>query len=586
VSRTIHRGTGVSPGIAIGRALVVEHRVRHIPRSTLPAQGRPAELERLDRAAAEVRAELAEIEERAGLELGSGIAQIIDAQRMMLDDVAFLSAIRERIETVGHNAEWAVKEVGDDLSDRFARISDDLLRERGNDLDDLANRVLRSLCGIGKLRLDDLEDPVVVIAHDLSPADTAGLDRGRVLGFGTDAGGSTSHTAIMARSLEIPAVVGLGEVSHVVRTGDVVVLDGNEGVLLVDPSVATVANYRGRQAEYADRRHDLLGTSDLPAVTPDGFEVRLLANIESIDEVAGALAHGAAGVGLFRSEYLYLRNQSALPDEETQYREYRAVLEAMARPVTIRTLDLGGEKDLAGNFEGLREDNTLLGLRGLRHSLHTRELLMTQARGLLRASPYGDLRILLPFVTGIEEIREARAIFRLVRGELLEQGHEVADEVPIGVMLEVPAAALVVDHLAEEADFFSVGTNDLIQYLLAVDRSNDAVAHMHDPLHPAVLRLIDLMVSAARAAEIPLTICGETAADPLTAMVLLGYGIDELSMVPAAIPVIKNMVRRVPLAEARETLAAALQMRTAREVEELALERLMAHFPDGFHTRH
>jgi phosphotransferase system enzyme I (PtsI) len=586
VAPTLHHGIGVSPGIAIGRALVVEHRVRHVPRLTLPTSRLDAELARLDAAADEVRRELGEIEERAGRELGTGIAQIIEAQLMMLDDDSFLAAIRDRVREHGHNAEWAVKEIGDDLSDRFARISDDLLRERGNDLDDLASRVLRQLCGVQRVELEKLQEPVVLLSYDLSPADTAVLNRRLVLGFGTDAGGRTSHTAIMARSLEIPAVVGINGVSEAVRTGDLVILDGNDGRLIVDPEEATVLEYDERRKRQIWRHRELLAMSNLPARTPDGFEVRLLANVESAEEIPAARDHGALGVGLFRSEYLYLRSWNRLPTEEDHYREYRSALEGMApAPVAIRTLDLGGEKDLPSDFGGLREDNALLGLRGIRHSLHARELFVAQVRGLLRASIHGDLRIVLPFVSGIEEVREARAAIEDVRAQLLAEGAEVTEQIPIGIMLEVPAAALVVDHLAEEADFLSVGTNDLIQYLLAVDRTNDAVSQLHNPLHPAVLRLLDQIVRAARARSIPLTICGETAADPLTAMVLLGFGIEELSMVPSAIPVIRNMIRRVKLEEARQALTLAMELRTAREVEELALEHLMAHFPDGFMIR-
>lgn len=586
MAATLHRGVGVSPGIAIGRALVVEHRVRHVPRLTLPADRLDAELERLEAAAAAVRSELAAIEERAGRELGTGIAQIIEAQLMMLDDDSFLAAIGKRIRSDRHNAEWAVKEIGDDLSTRFARIADDVLRERSNDLDDLASRMLRRLCGVQRMDLEHLDEPVVLLSYELSPADTAVLDREHVLGFGTDAGGRTSHTAIMARSLEIPAVVGLSGVAEAVKTGDHVILDGNDGRLIIGPSDAVVAEYQERREQQVWRRRELLAMSHLPARTPDGFEVRLLANVESAAEIALARDHGAVGVGLFRSEYLYLRSWSDLPTEEEHYREYRAAIEGMApAPVTIRTLDLGGEKDLPSDFGGLREDNALLGLRGIRHSLHARDLFVTQIRGLLRASAHGDLRIVLPFVSGIEEVREARAVIADVRLQLEAAGVSVAEEIPTGVMLEVPAAAMVVDHLADEADFFSVGTNDLIQYLLAVDRSNDAVSQLHNPLHPAVLRLLDRIVRAARARAVPLTICGETAADPLTAMVLLGLGVQELSMVPSAIPVIRNMIRRVKLEEARQALTLAMEARTAREVEELALERLMAHFPDGFAIR-
>lgn len=582
-----HRGIGVSPGIAVGTALVLQRRLRTVPHLTLAAVRREAEIERLERAAAGVRAELTAIEERAVRELGSGIAQIIDAQLLMLDDRAFLDAIRGRIATLGRNAEWATKEVGDDLSARFAQISDAYVRERGNDVDDLASRLLRKLCGVEPPRLDQLQEPTILIAYDLSPADTAVLDRDKVIGFATEVGGSTSHTAIMARSLEIPAVAGVHELSSAIASGDLVILDGSDGEVIVGPEEPLAEQYRLRQERQKEDRRRRLQARQLPSVTPDGFEVTLLANIESAEEADLALQLGAAGVGLYRSEFLYLRGGAELPGEEDHVREYRDVLKRMApRPVAIRTLDLGGDKDLPGELSDIEESNALLGLRAIRRSLRHPEIFETQLRALLRASTAGNLRIVLPFISSVDELREAKQVLQRVRRQLLEDGESIADDIGVGVMLEVPSAALIIDHLAEEGvDFFAVGTNDLIQYVLAVDRTNEAVADMYQPLHPAVLRLLDHMVRAAQGCGVPLSICGEVAADPLTALVLLGLGVQELSMVPGSLAVIRNLIRSVPLEEARELVAAALRARTAAEVEELALARLVAHFPDGLGNR-
>lgn len=582
----VRQGIGVSPGIAIGPALVLERRLSHVPKVDLPPERVELEIERLESALATAREQLRAIEAKAGAELGSGIAHIIDAQRMMLEDASFLERIRERIRKLGQNAEWAVKAVGDDLSARFSRISDPYLRERGNDLDDLATRLLRNLKGQESLQLDRLPEPVILLAYDLAPSDTAILDREHVLGFGTDVGGRTSHTAIMARTMEIPAVVGLHDATERVRSGDTIIIDGNEGIVVIDPTPAVLREYRNKRASHERHERELMRSRDLPAVTPDGVSVGLLANIERAADVDLASAWGCEGVGLFRSEFLYLRREDGLPTEQDHYREYRTLLEALEPlPVTIRTVDLGGEKDLPGEMGRLQEAASLLGLRGIRHALRNSEAFQVQLRGLLRASVHGTLRIVLPFVSGVEELRLARDLLNRARHELEEEGHELSRDVSLGVMVEVPAAALIADHLAEEADFLSIGTNDLIQYLLAVDRTNDAVAHLYEPLHPAVLRLVEQVVRAARQAEIPVTLCGEAASDPLTAMVYLGFGIDELSMSPAAIPVIKGLVRRLPFAEAHAVLALAMELPTAREVEELALERLMAHFPDGFMVR-
>jgi phosphotransferase system enzyme I (PtsI) len=578
----VRQAIGVSTGIAVGMAFVIERRVSHVPCYELTEDRIEHDLLRLDAAVVSVRQQLTAIEEVADRELGHDVAQIIDAQRLMLDGTGLVEPIRDRIRKLGQNVEWAVKAVGDDLSERFARIADPYLRERRNDLGDLTTRLLRTLSGEEGLRREDLGDSPVLFAYDLSPSETALLNRDRVLGFVTDVGGRTSHTAIMARSLQIPAVVGAHDTSEWVRTGDQVIVDGSDGTVVVHPDSELLNRYRAKQE--ANRRRDeaLLQNRELPAISPDGVQVRLTANIESAEEAETAQRFGAAGVGLFRSEFLYLRSLDRPPDEETLYQEYRAVLEVMSpEPVTIRTLDLGGEKERSGAEGVIQADRNLLGVRGIRLSLEKPAMFEAQLRGLQRASVHGDLRIVFPLVTDLDEVLQAKAALLRARKAVVADGHAVAEHIPVGVMLEVPAAALIVDHLAQEVAFFSIGTNDLIQYLLAVDRNNDGVAHLYEPLHPAVLRLLEQIVVKAHERGIPVSLCGEAASDPLTALVFLGYGIDELSMTPSSVPVIKQLIRRVPAEDARQLLAYVMELRTAQEVEKFALERLVAHFPDG-----
>lgn len=577
----ILKGIGVSPGVAIGPALLLERQLSPVPRLDLKPGRVASELERLEEASGRVRGDLARIEETADRELGASAAQIIDAQRLMLDDSSFVDPIRAHIRDQGHNAEWAVKETGARLAERFGQISDSYIRQRSNDVDDLTDRLLRSLAGEAPFRLDSLTIEVVLIASDLAPSDTAMLDRERVLGFATDSGSRTSHTAIMARSLNIPAVVGLHDAAEQIEDGDCVVIDGNEGRVIVRPSVTTLAEYRDKQAAHSDREEVLRRTSHLPARTPDGHPVRLYANIEAPVEAHVAREHGATGIGLYRSEFLHLQQPGSAPDEEDYYSEYRELLEAMSpHPVTIRTLDFGGEKE-APEDPTLHDASSLLGLRGVRRSLRDRETFAVQLRGLVRAGAHGELRVLLPFVTGVEELREVRAMMDEAREAARGQGHAVAERTPLGAMIEVPAAAMIVDQLADEAEFLSIGSNDLIQFLLAVDRRDDSVAHLYEPLHPAVLRLLREVVDAAARRSIPLSLCGEAASDPLVAMVYMGYRFEELSMAPRAIPVIKNVIRSVPLSEAERILQQAMLLTSGREVQEFALAELMAHFPDG-----
>ncbi len=582
----VRHGIGVSPGIAIGPALVLERRRVPVSQSELDQHQVTEELERLRVAVERAGVDLETLKQRTGEVLGTGVAQIFDAQVLLLKDSMFIGEIEKRIREGHQNVEWAVRQVGGDLSRRVANISDVYLRERGTDIDDLQERLLRALAGEEGNRLGHLDHPVILFAHDLSPSETAQLDVSRVLGFATDVGSRTGHSAIVARSLEIPAVVGLHDVTAMLNPNDTVVLDGDEGLVVVAPSETVLKEYQNKQISSSEHLVELMGTRDLVAVTRDGFRVKLTANIETSEDVESALAHGAEGIGLYRSEFLYLRRPGVLPTEEEHFEEYRKVLERMSpHSVSIRILDIGGEKILAGDTAVENDPSALLGLRALRLALRERELFKTQLRGLLRASAHGNLRIMLPFVSGVEQFLEAKSVIAEVHEALVSEGHAVADSIPVGIMIEVPGAAVIADLLGQEADFFSIGSNDLIQYLLAVDRTNDAVAHLYEPLHPAVLRVLRSLLKMAQDQDVPVSMCGEMASDPLTAMMLLGFGMEELSMSAVAIPLVKNVIRKVKQADTEWILKRALQLRTAREVEEFALEQQMALFPEGFLVR-
>jgi phosphotransferase system enzyme I (PtsI) len=587
LEKIVRHGIAVSPGIAIGPALVLERRRVPVSRADLDEDQVAVELERLRSAVTRACADLEMLKERTGEALGTGVAQIFDAQLLLLEDPMFIGEIEKRIHERRQNAEWAVRRVGGDLSKRVASISNVYLRERGTDIDDLQERLLRALAGEeGHHRLGHLDHPVILFAHDLSPSETAQLDISRVLGFATDVGSRTGHSAIVARSLEIPAVVGLHDVTAMLQPDETVILDGDEGLVVIGPSETVLQEYKNKQVSSSEHLVELMATRDLVAETPDGFRVSLVANIETSGEVESALAHGAEGIGLYRSEFLYFRRPGMLPTEQEHYEEYRKVLERMSpHPVSIRILDIGGEKILSGDTAAVGDANALLGLRALRLALRERDLFETQLRGIMRASAHGNLKILLPFVSGVEQFRQARAVIAEVRDSLVSEGHAVADSIPVGAMIEIPGAAVIADLLAQEADYFSIGSNDLIQYLLAVDRTNDAVAHLYEPLHPAVLRVLQSLMAMAREYDVPVTMCGEMAADPLTAMMLLGLGIEELSMNAVAIPLIKNVIRRVKRADAEWILKRALQLRTAREVEEFTFEQQMSLFPEGFLVR-
>ncbi|MBI2458078.1 MAG: phosphoenolpyruvate--protein phosphotransferase [candidate division NC10 bacterium] len=582
MSARVFRGIGVSPGVAVGKALVVEVRRPRIKREPVDPARLPLEISRLRQALEASRRQLLEIQERIAKEVGPQYARIFDAHLLILEDRWLVEEASAAIQAQGVNAEYALQEVLEPVRQAFSRVEDGYLRERRTDVDDVGDRVLRNLLGQrGSVHVEGMRGEAIVFAHDLSPSDTAQLHRDAVLGLVTETGGRTSHSAIMARSLEIPAVVGVEEICAHVVNHETVILDGTEGLVILAPDRETLARFHARkqQLEYVGRALHEQGA--LPAETQDGYRVRVTANIEFPEELPAVQAHGAEGVGLYRTEFLYL-NRPDLPGEEEHFAVYRAVAAEMhPRPTVIRTLDFGGDK-LASAIQLAAEENPSLGLRAIRLCLHRPDIFRTQLRAILRASAFGSLRIMYPMISGVAELRAANAILEDVMAELRRQGVAFDPEIQVGAMIETPSAAVTADLLAREVDFFSVGTNDLIQYALAIDRINEQVAYLYEPLHPAVLRMLRGVVSAAHNEGIWISMCGEMASDPLHGLVLVGLGFDELSMTPGAIPLMKRIIRSVTYGQAADVAQRLFGCATAQEVEGLLLLEMRARFPEYF----
>ena len=577
------RGIAVSPGIAIGPPLVliIDTLGQRLPPRAIAGEAIAAELDRLDRGLESAReeAEQAETEARAGL--GPQYADILAAHARMIADPTLRRDARSRIEGDRIAAEHAVREVLDVHINRLERLTDSHLAARAADVRDIRQRIVNQLSGQHAATvLEDLAGPTVILAHDLSPSETAGLDPRRVLGFATEAGGRASHTAIVAEALEIPAVVGLGRFLDRARASRLAIIDGDEGLVVLDPDPPTQARYRLASAERSARFQGLAGLANLPAQTLDGVEIGLWGNIEFPGEADACLERGAAGVGLYRTEFLYL-NSAAPPTEQEQFEAYAAVVRSLqGRPVTIRTLDLGADKLPAYQSAGYAEANPVLGLRSLRLSLRDPGLFRTQLRAILRASALGDVRVLFPLVSTLGEFRQARAILDDVAAGLTAEGVAIRADLPVGVMVEVPAAAVIADHLSKEVDFFSIGTNDLIQYSLAVDRTNETVADLYKAGDPAVLRLIAMVVSAARPRGIEVSVCGTMGSEPLYTMLLLGMGVRQLSMPPHQLPEIKRVIRGIRIERARAVAEEALRLETAQAVVSLLHDALRQELPD------
>ena len=513
--------------------------------------------------------------------MGDEYASIFEAHAMMVSDPSFADKAVQKIESEQVNAEWALAEVQEELQARFASFDDQYLRERVADVKDVADRVQTNLQGIAHHDLSEITHDVVILADDLTPSDTIHFNRRPIVGFASETGGRTSHTSIIAKSLFMPAVIGVPRLTKMIDNDEMVIIDGYEGTLIVNPTQAMIAEYQARVLRHEEAERRLLENRAQPAITKDNHQLTLQANIELVEELKDAVRFGAEGIGLYRSESLYISKSPLLPNEEEHLQLYRALAEALApRECIIRTFDLGGKK-LAREVIGTREDNPVLGLRGLRLCMKHREMFRTQLRGLLRASAFGKIKIMFPLVTGVQEIRQVKTLIREIKAELDEEGHLYNPDLKVGIMVEVPSAALIADILAKEVDFFAIGTNDLIQYSLAIDRSNENVSYLYEPLHPALLRLIEGIIDAGKASGIPVSMCGEMAADPIYAVVLIGLGLEIFSMNPSSIPIIKNIVRSVRYRDCRRIAEIALQKSTAQEIEEFVIESVATRFPEG-----
>jgi phosphotransferase system enzyme I (PtsI) len=575
------QGIGVTPQIILGKAYLVDRGKIEAPARVLPENQVPREVERFREAVEESKKQLRAAKEKLLQEDAVGPTYILDAHLLLLEDKNVINSTLETIEQSWINSEWALKINLDRLRKIFNSIDDDYLKSRKTDLDYIEQRILRNLTGRGTESLAQIKEKVIVVAHDLSPADTAQMAKDKVTAFVTDVGGKTSHTAIMARSLEIPAVVGSETATHSINTGDTVIVDGITGVVVVNPSPEIIQEYMDRNRTRQKIERELFLFRDLPAETLDGFRVNILANIELVEEIPAVLEHGAEGIGLYRTEYLYL-NRKELPTEEEHFQAYKTVVEAISpRPAVIRTLDIGGDKFIS-HLDLAEEMNPAMGLRAIRFSLKEPEIFKVQLRAMLRASAFGKVKILLPMISGVSEIREVKKALNEVRLSLTAERIPFDPKVEIGIMMEVPSAATIADILAKEVDFFSIGTNDLIQYTLAIDRVNEYVTHLYEPLHPAILRLVRQMVKAAHDTGIRVAMCGEMAGDPLYVPILLGLELDDLSMNVLSIFRVKKILRAYTLRECRELVETCLTLSTPEEIEELVRASLHRKFPDEF----
>jgi len=563
------KGVSASPNIGIGRAFVYEKKLKFKRRQLDEVE---TEIKRLDEAIEKSRKELRKLRDVALEKIGEKEAKIFEAQLLMLQDPALITEVKRKIRSKV-NAEAAVDDVVKNFITMFEQMEDEYMRERAIDVQDVGERLIKNLLGKDFQCLADLEENTVVIADSLTPSDTVNMDKEKIVGFATNLGGVTSHVAIIAREYGIPAVVGLGDVMNHVKTGDTVIIDGSSGTVTVRPDKATIYKYERMVLEAEERRIELDKLKDLPAVTSDGRKVEIAANIGEPGEVENALNNGAEGIGLLRTEFLY-QGRRSLPTEEEQFEAYKIIAENMGeRPVIVRTFDIGGDKP--PSYLNLpKEMNPFLGWRAIRISLDRIDIFKTQLRAILRASNYGDLKIMFPMISSVDEVRRAKQILEETKIELEKEKIMFNNNVEVGIMVEVPSVAVIADAFAEEVDFFSIGTNDLTQYTLAVDRTNENIFHLFNELHPALLHLIKRVIDAAHKRGIWAGMCGEMAGKPIAAPILLGLGLDEFSMAATSIPEVKKIIRSIKITEAQELAEEALKASTTDDVYKLSRQFL------------
>jgi phosphoenolpyruvate-protein phosphotransferase (PTS system enzyme I) len=565
-------GVGVSPGMACGKIHVVRDDLDDVARYRIAPSQVPDEIGRFETALIQTRMQILEMQQRIAESIGAKDAAIFDAHLLVVEDRTLIDEVLRKLETDLCNVEWVFQEVATRYAETLNKIDDPYLRERALDIQDVTKRVIRNLQGKAPKTFLALTEQHILVAHNLTPSDTASINRANVLGVATDLGSRTSHAAILARSLNIPAVVGLHDITTKLETGQHVLVDGSDGLLVVDPAPETIAHYaeiESRRAKVTARLKELRTTK---STTRDGHHIVLSANIELPEDVEAVAANGAEGIGLYRTEFLYL-NRPTLPTEHEQFETYRKVAERVRPdPLIIRTFDLGGDKLAPGTVDITDELNPFLGWRAIRLCLENIDLFKTQLRAVLRASAVGNIKIMFPMISGLEELRRAKAVLADCREELRRSGVPMAEKIDVGAMIEIPSAAICANVLAPEVDFFSIGTNDLIQYALAVDRVNEKLAHLYEPTHPAILRLLKMIADAAHANNIWVGVCGEMAGDVALVPLLLGLGMDELSAGATLVPRVKRAVQSLTIPECRELVAETLKLDTASEILARCLE--------------
>ena len=562
----MYKGTGASPGIALGKALVIEHSELVIEKKTI--ENIDEEIQKLESAVKVSKEELTKLKEKALAELGEHEAEIFEAHLLVLEDPELIGSAISKIRDEKVNADYALNEIKEMFVAMFESMDNEYMRERAADIKDVTNRVLRHILGIKVVDLAGLDEEVVLIAHDLTPSDTATMNKNMVLGFLTDIGGRTSHTAIMARTLEIAAVVGLNDITKKVKDGDYIVFNGDTGEVIVNPDEETKAKYASLKEEFEEYRKSLELLKGQASITTDGRHVELAGNIGSPNDVEGLIKNDAEGVGLYRTEFLYMDKEDSFPTEEEQYEAYKAVLEGMNnKPIVIRTLDIGGDKELP-YFEMEAEMNPFLGYRAIRLCLDRKDIFKTQLRALYRASVHGKLRIMFPMISSLEELLDAKEVIKEVLKELDAENIAYSNDVEVGMMIEIPSAAVISDVLAKHVDFFSIGTNDLIQYTCAVDRMNQKISHLYNQFNPAVLRLIKMVIDNAHKEGKWVGMCGESAGDQRMIPILLGFGLDEFSMSPISILPARKLITSLSYADMQKFADEVLAMGTAKEIKE------------------
>ncbi len=560
-------GISASPGIAIGRVFLYLEDSMAVPKYTIDKDSFETEIKRYQEAVDKATTDLTDLKEQLSREMEEENSRILDSHLLMLSDSMFTEQVYQRMRTETVNVEAALKAVIEDLVDKLNASNDIYLKERSVDIYDVAKRVINHLMFRERLSLADINSEVIIVSQNLMPSDTLIMNKRMVKGIALDSGGRTSHTAILAKSFEIPAVLGLRNLTKHINTNDLIIVDGHHGKVIINPDAETKNLYEKMLLDYQKRESELLNMNQLAAETRDGKLIKLNANIEIPEEVDSVLVHGADGIGLYRSEFLFMQ-PGKIPTEDEQFHAYKTVLEAMdGKPVTIRTLDVGGDKFIP-SINSLPENNPLLGWRAIRFCIEEKAFFKQQLRALLRASVFGSLKIMFPMISGVEELDKALDILDETKRELKSENINYIEKIPVGIMIEVPSAALTSDILAKKVDFFSIGTNDLIQYTIAVDRGNEKIADLYEPFHPGVLRLIRMVIDNAHAQGLSVSMCGEMAGDVYSSVILLGLGLDAYSMSAISIPEIKRIIRSVSMTDAEELVGTIMSMKSFGDIDQ------------------